>query len=401
MASRTIGRLKELRKVKYGSSDMYVTELCAGSMTWGSFNGEKQEAFDQLDCLVCKHGCNFIDTAEMYPVAFNYGKTTEAWIGEWLEARVASGAVKREDLYVATKCNPNGTGGTVGPPWEKHAFDAARLRASCEASLDRLRCGAIDLYMLHFPSRLGGAAFGWGSWRERDRYAAAQTSSGSPEEFEAQVLAVKELLDAGLIKHWGLSNETAYGITLFCTTADRLGVPRPVSCQNDFSFNNRVYEGDVAEAAHHFGVVGMPYGALCGGALTGKYIRKKYEGDRPMALARHAARPKFQPRYLGPVGLDAVKEYVSLAEEWGLTPLELALAWCRDRSYNAVVVTGTTTVGQCEETAEAFKLEPLPAELNDAIDAIHEKYRSPNVALASKDLVLEAPWRAKENCVMS
>ena len=215
------------------------------------------------------------------------------------------------------------------------------------------------------------------------------------------MLAVKELLDAGLIKHWGLSNETAYGITLFSTTADRLGVPRPVSCQNDFSFNNRVYEGDVAEAAHHFGVVGMPYGALCGGALTGKYIRKKYEGDRPMALARHAARPKFQPRYLGPVGLDAVKEYVSLAEEWGLTPLELALAWCRDRSYNAVVVTGTTTVGQCEETAEAFKLEPLPAELNDAIDAIHEKYRSPNVALASKDLVLEAPWRAKENCVMS
>ena len=102
-----IKRLDKLRKVKYGTSDMVVTELCCGSMTWGSFNTEESKAHAQLDCFV-KHGVNFIDTAEMYPVAFNYGKTTEAWIGNWLQKRVAAGAVKREDLYFATKCNPSG-----------------------------------------------------------------------------------------------------------------------------------------------------------------------------------------------------------------------------------------------------------------------------------------------------
>ena len=117
---------------------------------------------------------------QMYPVAFNYGKTTETWIGNWLAARVGGGTVKREDLYFATKCNPLGTGGTVGKPgkWKKHAFDADRLRASCEASLERLRCDYIDLYMLHFPSRMGGEAFGWANWKD-GRYDAARTSTGA------------------------------------------------------------------------------------------------------------------------------------------------------------------------------------------------------------------------------
>ena len=117
---------------------------------------------------------------QMYPVAFNYGKTTETWIGNWLAARVGGGTVKREDLYFATKCNPLGTGGTVGKQgkWKKHAFDADRLRASCEASLSRLQCDYIDLYMLHFPSRMGGEAFGWANWKD-GRYDAARTSTGA------------------------------------------------------------------------------------------------------------------------------------------------------------------------------------------------------------------------------
>ena len=116
----------------------------------------------------------------MYPVAFNYGKTTETWIGNWLTRRIDEGAVKREDLYFATKCNPLGTGGTVGKQgkWKKHAFDADRLRASCEASLARLQCDYIDLYMLHFPSRMGGEAFGWANWKD-GRYDAARTSTGA------------------------------------------------------------------------------------------------------------------------------------------------------------------------------------------------------------------------------
>jgi len=377
-----------LPRVKYGRSDMMVTELCAGTMTWGSFNAEEAEAHAQLDAF-WDAGVNFYDTAELYPVAFNYGKTTETWMGRWLAKKLEAGDMKRADIYLATKCNPNG----VGNKGEKHAFDAETLRSSCENSIERLQCAYIDLYMLHFPSRMCSEAFGWGSWVSWDRYKGAASSDGSREDFERQVLAVKELLDAGLIKHWGLSNETAYGVTMFCTACDKLGVPRPVSIQNDFNYNNRVFEGDVAEACHHFGVVGMPYGALAGGALTGKLHSAKYAGDRPLAETRHKKTPDFQPRYCSPVGMDACGAYIALAEKWGLTPCEMALCWSRDRGYNAVVVTGTTTVQQCLETVEAFKLEPLPRELNDAIDAIHEQYRSPSVALASKPLVAAAPWR--------
>ena len=385
VAPVTLGRTPSLRKVKFGS--MMVTELCAGSMTWGSFNGIEAEAHAQLDRLVAL-GVNFFDTAEMYPVAFNYGETTERWIGNWLAARRAE--VPRASVFIATKCNCNGKGSPQDGV--QHAYTADRVMASCKASLARLQCDYLDLYMLHYPSRVGHGTFGWGSWGTAERHCATKISEGDTADFERQVLAVKALLDAGLVRDWGLSNENAYGLTMFCVTCDRLGVRRPISCQNDFSLNNRTYENDMAEACHHFGVVGMPYGALAGGVLTGKYAHAEFAGDRPLAAARMNAHPEFQPRYLAPMGALAAKEYVTLAKEWGLTPAELALAWARDRPYNAVVVTGTTTLGQVEACVEALKLEPLPKQLNDAVDAIHEKYRSPNAALASKQLVLDAPW---------
>ena len=391
MAARApLKRMATLRKVKYGASDMMVTEVCAGTMNWGSFNADEAEAHAQLDALVGE-GVNFFDTAELYPVGWNYGRTTETWMGNWLAARTESGAVRREDLYFATKCNTSGKGGTI-EPWEAHGYDAGRLRASCEASIKRLRCGALDLYMLHFPSRMGFEAFGWANWLAPERYEKAKNSSGDLADFERQVLAVKGLFDAKLIKHWGLSNENAFGLTMFCVLCDKHGVPRPVSCQNDFSFNNRVYEGDLAEACHHFGVVGMPYGALAGGMLTGKLHDAKYAGDRPLELTRHRVKADFQPRYACPVAMAAAAEYIALAEEYGISPTDLALAWTRDRWFNAVVVTGTTTVQQCVECCAALRLEPLPDELNAKIDAIHERYRSPSAALCSKSLVMAAPW---------
>ena len=110
MPVKTVTRNATLRKIKFGTSDMMVTEACIGTMTWGSFNDKIEQAFEQLDKAI-ELGANFIDTAELYPVAFNYGKTTEAWVGKWLSSRVQSGAVNRKDLYIATKANPNRTGG--------------------------------------------------------------------------------------------------------------------------------------------------------------------------------------------------------------------------------------------------------------------------------------------------
>ena len=153
------------------------------------------------------------------------------------------------------------------------------------------------------------------------------------------------------------------------------------------SLNERSFEGDVAEACHHFGVVGLPYGVLSGGTLTGKYIT-----GEATPRSRQNLSPDFQPRYNGPLAVEATREYAKLAEAWGITPTELAIAWARDRWYNAGVIPGFTTVAQVEACVEAFKLEPLPAALNEEVDAIHERYRNPSAAYANKELVQTAPW---------
>ena len=239
-APRTLKRDVPLVKKQIGT--MEVTEVCAGTMTWGSFVEKEESAHKELDTFVAA-GVNFLDTAEIYPVAFNYGKTTETWIGNWLTARIADGTIKREDFYIATKCNPAGVGSPDGKP---HDFSAEKLEASARASIERLQSDYIDLYYLHFPSRKGfdvrsrrprmsrtpsprrdtTQVFGWGSYGSPERYK-AKTSDGSMADFERQVKNVKHLLDLGLIKNWGLSNENAYGVTMFCIAADKLGVPRP------------------------------------------------------------------------------------------------------------------------------------------------------------------------------
>ena len=230
-----IKRLAVLPRKKLGSSDLLVTEVCAGTMTWGSFVQEEADAHAQLDTLV-ELGVNFFDTAELYPVAFNYGETTERWMGNWLARRIAAGSLRREDVVIATKCNPAGIGSPEGTP---HNFTAARLEASARASLARLQVASIDLFYLHFPARMGFGAFGWASWGAPERYTPLRSSDGSAADFDRQVLAVKRLFDLGLIRHWALSNENAYGLTMFCLACDRLGVPRPVCVQNDMSLNNR------------------------------------------------------------------------------------------------------------------------------------------------------------------
>lgn len=382
-SAKSVNRVDTLPRKKLGKSDMIVTEVCAGTMTWGSYVEKEESAHAELDKFV-EMGVNFLDTAELYPVGFNYGKTTEVWIGNWLTERIASGAISRDDFYLATKCNPMGVG---SPEGTAHDFSADRLESSARASIERMKCEYLDLFYLHFPTRKGMNVFGWGSYGSPERYQDSKTSDGDMADFERQVAGVKRLYDHGLIKHWGLSNEDAYGVTMFCLAADKLGVPRPCCIQNDLSLNDRTFEGDVAQACHHFGVVGLPYGTLSGGTLTGKYVRGKNTAN-----SRHTRTADFQSRYNNPWAVEATKEYMALAEEWGLTPAEMAIAWARDRWYNFGVITGTTSPQQVEECVGAFKLEPLPAELNVAIDKIHERFRSPSANLADKEELLKAPW---------
>lgn len=146
---------------------------------------------------------------------------------------------------------------------------------------------------------------------------------------------------------WGVSNENAFGITMLCTTCIKLGCPLPVSCQNDFSILNQTYEEDTYEAAYRFGIVGLPYGALCGGTLTGKYFEKskpeyaaKDAAERPLDKCRHRIKSDFQPRYGEKIPMAATAEVVELAEQWGITPAELSIAWAIARPCNASVIIG-------------------------------------------------------------
>jgi aryl-alcohol dehydrogenase-like predicted oxidoreductase len=375
---------------------MKVSEVCGGTMMWGSFNEKEEMAHEQLDALI-RMGVNFLDTAELYPVGWNYGKTTEEWMGNWLAKRTKEGSIDRKKLYIASKINPSGIG---TPPMTgdskvgTHAYEEEILLHACKASIQRLQCGYLDLYQLHWPCRdtsVFGVANFYPEGKNGSRPMPFVAGQGGAESFERQVKGIKRLFDEGLIKHWGLSNENAYGITMFCMACDKLGVPRPVSNQNDFSLLNRTYEGDTWEAAYRFGVVGLPYGVLSGGTLSGKYLpESKYantDPDRPLTKCRHNSKPDFQPRYAWPAAMLATEKYVALAEEWGLTPTELALAWARDCpcNCNGSIIIGSCSVKQIEECVNAFKLEKLPEELMKEVDAIFEEFRNPTRIYANKE----------------
>jgi len=382
-----------VKYVKFGSSDMMVSELCVGTMTWGSFNNE-EETFKQLD-LAMARGLNFIDTAEMYPVPPkpDYINRTEVLLGKWLQAR--SETVDRSKIYIATKASgsplvfppaalPTSRAGYAAredplgdrPPPNADlesgpvtAHTAEQLLSACRASIERLQCEYIDLYQLHWPQRYA-PAFGKVEYKiEKER----PEGGAAPEDFDAIVLGIKGLFDAKLIRNWGLSNETSFGIMSFCLSADRLGVPRPCSVQNDVSLLNRGFEQEVAEVCRHFDVAGMPYGALSGGTLSGKY-----DDGNPPASARHAKLPNFQPRYHSERSLAATRKYSALAKKHGLTTTQLALGWMRSRWWNTSVITGSTSEAQLDEYIDAFLVELSPEILSE-IDAIHAEHRNPNV----------------------
>jgi len=299
---------------------MNVSVACVGTMMWGSINDEK-EAYEQLDKFF-ELGCNFIDTAEMYPVPvkFEWVTRTEHIIGNWLKMKTSSGELKRDKVYIATKIT--GSHKTMGVPDEKcqtlkkavelrtdpsaeagkestppPMLTAEQMMEACNASLRRLQVDYIDLYQLHWPQRYV-PCFGKYEYRFEKEAERTDVAPADPEHFEAQVLGVKALLDAGKIRYWGLSNETSYGVMMFCMAADKLGVARPVSVQNDFSLIQRAYENELAETCRHMKLVGLPYGILCGGSLSGKYNEG---GDKYRATSntkpRHEYDPGAQPSY--------------------------------------------------------------------------------------------------------
>ena len=337
-----------------GRSDIQVSALCLGSMTWGEQNSEA-EAHAQLDYALDR-GVNFIDTAEMYAVparAETYGRTEE-YIGSWLAARGA-----RDKVVLATKvCGPGNF------PYIRDGrprLNRTHIAAAVEASLKRLRTDYVDLYQLHWPDRKMKAfgQLGYVHQRDEDPVPMAETLS-----------ALDDLVKAGKVRAVGLSNETPWGAMTFLGLAEAGRGPRMASIQNPYSLLNRSYEARLAEVSIREDCGLLAYAPLGAGTLTGKYLN----GTRPQG-ARLTLWPDNR-RYRGPQAEAATAAYVALAREHGLDPAQMAIAFVASRPFVTSAIIGATAMAQLQTNVAAMEVTLSDAVL-DGIEAVHKTYTYP------------------------
>jgi len=344
-------------KIKLGSSDLLVSKICLGTMTFGEQNSEA-EAHSQLDYAL-ERGINFIDTAEMYPVmasAETQG-STERHIGNWLKK---SG--KRGQIVLASKvAGPNSSMRWIRGG--KNNLDAVNIRAAVEDSLRRLQTEHIDLYQLHWPSR-NLPIFGANSFNpQHERQAVA---------IEDTLAILGKLVDEGKIGHIGVSNESSWGVCEYIKQAELKGLPRIVAIQNLYNLTARQFEtGLLDETCHRENVGLLAYSPLAFGQLTAKYL------DDPQARGRLTIFPSgWSPRYVRPATIAAARQYAALAREHGLTPTQLALAWCYSRWFIASTIIGATSLEQLQHNIDAYQITLTP-EVVKAVDAIHATLTNP------------------------
>jgi aryl-alcohol dehydrogenase-like predicted oxidoreductase len=340
-----------------GDTDLRVSAICLGSMTWGVQNTEA-EGHAQLDRAVEAHGINFIDTAEMYPVPptpQTQGES-ERVIGSWLAARPGM----RERVVIATKV----IGASNNIPHirdGKGRLDRAAIMEAIEGSLRRLRTDRIDLYQTHSTDRHVNS-FG------RQDYVHDPARDGAP--IEETLRALEELVRAGKVRHVGVSNETPWGVAEHLRLARYHGAPRIQSIQNAYSLLNRIHEIGLAEMSIRERCGLLAFSPLAMGVLAGKYLG----GARP-AGARLTLFDRFK-RYSGPRQEPASAAYVALAREAGLDPAQMALAFVASRPFVTSTIIGATRLAQLDANAAATDIV-LPADVLARIDAIHAANPNP------------------------
>ena len=350
-----------MQTLKLGQSDLQVTPICLGTMTFGEQVSEA-DTHAILDRAV-ERGINFLDTAEMYPVpprAETY-TTTEKYIGNWFAARPGM----RQRIVLATKV----AGPSRGMPWVRagQGLTGQDILASCEGSLKRLQTDVIDLYQIHWPER-HVPAFG-------ELYFNPERETSKTSIYD-QLEALNKLVREGKVRYVGLSNESPYGVHEFVRVAEQYELPRVASVQNPYCLTNRVVDNGLDETLHRLGVSLLAYSPLAFGALTGKYdaVGTSGEGTPPGRLAKFE-RMRNQ-RWGRPEALAAARRYNALAREYGLTPTRMALAWCYTNWRVASTIIGVTSLAQLDEDVDAWGTT-LPAELLGKIDQVRWEARDP------------------------
>ncbi|MBK9608193.1 MAG: aldo/keto reductase [Betaproteobacteria bacterium] len=340
---------------KLGTSELDVSKICLGTMTWGQQNTEA-DAHAQLDYALA-HGVNFIDAAEMYPVptrAHTQGKTEE-YIGTWLKRQ------PRDKIVLASK--------VAGPArqvtWIRNGpkLTGEQITAAIDTSLARLQTDYLDLYQIHWPERYTPLFGEWQFDPDKDR----QDATPILEQLEA----LDRIVTSGKVRYIGLSNETPYGVMRFLQLADRHQLPRVVSIQNANSLINRTFEQALTEFTHHEKVALLAYSPLAFGQLTGKH-RAGYAPNSRLALFDN----NFGTRYRRPGLAAAMQPYFDLATQLGMSPATLALAWVNDRWFVGSNIIGATTMEQLKENI-ASAATTLPADAIAEIERIHAAYLEP------------------------
>ena len=337
-----------------GRTDISVSAISLGTMTWGEQNTQ-QEAFEQIR-MAKQAGVNFLDTAEMYPVpprGETYTKT-ESIIGEYFKAHG-----DRADWILASK--------VAGPGRMEHIrdgnprLDRKNITAALEGSLKRLNTDYLDLYQLHWPDRKTNFFGSLGYQHD---------PSDVSTDIEETVEVLDDLVKAGKIRHFGLSNETPWGTHRFLHLAESRGLARAVSIQNPYSLLNRSFEVGLAEMAIREQIGLLAYSPLAFGMLSGKYEN----GARP-ADARLTLFDRFQ-RYNNPQAIHATSQYVALACQHGLDPSQMALAYVTSRPFVTSNIIGATNLKQLETNLASIDLV-LSDEVIAGIEAIHAAQPNP------------------------
>ncbi|MEM7170801.1 MAG: aldo/keto reductase [Pseudomonadota bacterium] len=337
-----------------GRSGIEVSAICLGSMTWGVQNTQ-DEGFEQMDYAL-DQGVNFIDTAEMYPIAQSaetYGRTEEI-IGNWMAERN-----NRDRMIIATKVIGPGSFSYIRGGKTRH--NREHILAAAETSLKRLRTDYIDLYQLHWPDRatntFGKLAF-----------------EPQPEEdmtpLEESLAALDDLVKAGKVRTVGVSNENPWGVMKFIALAEAGLGPRMASIQNPYSLLNRSFETRMAEVSIRENVGLLAYAPQAAGALSGKYLDgKRPEGAR-MTLWPH------NKRYASEHAQKAIQAYMGIAKEHGLDPCQMAVAYCLGKAFMTSAIIGATTMAQLKNGVAAADVV-LSSEVLEAIEEAHKIYTYP------------------------
>ena len=346
-----------MKTVALGKTGLVVSELCLGTMTWGSQNTES-EGHAQAD-LSLDHGVTFWDTAEMYPTNPIRPETignTERIIGTWLAARGG-----RDRVQIATKI----TGKGMAAVRDGAAITGQSLRLAVEASLSRLQTDYIDLYQLHWPNR------GSYHFRQMWRYAPQGTDKLAETAHMTDVLTTAQALIAeGKIRAIGLSNESVWGAARWLHLADTLGLPRMASVQNEYSLLCRQFDTDWAELSLIEDMPLLAFSPLAVGLLSGKYA-----GDVTPHGTRRSVAPDLGGR-ITPQVFPAVAACLGIAARHGIDPCQLAIAFCRSRPFVTIPIIGATSLDQLRTNIGAADVTLAPEVLEDIAQA-HRAHPAP------------------------